>query len=139
MAALESFPGNRVSTTIEVLDVCIRNSSYTNSVNNVIDDARMARVLASFHNLKQLSVDWGWGCVFGRSGVADLKALALGCSSLTDIHMRLTSGGMWCLGVHCPNLEICGSWHTVADSITVFDDLRTVFPKIEWVAIDHGN
>jgi hypothetical protein len=134
--SLQSLAGSNISQTVESLDL----SGYLSTT--PMDDVQIAIALASCHNLKTLSMKWGWGegedgCVFGRNGLDGLQAMAAGCPLLADITLYVTLSGLHYLGTHLTNLKKCGVLYRPETErppagFPSIEELQTLYPAIEW-------
>jgi hypothetical protein len=124
-AFLLSFRGANISRTLESFHIDISTDNWT------ADDMQVALAFASCPRLTSLSVrGWGSACVFGQYGVEGLRALAISCPLLSDVSLRLSVSGLFCLGALCPHLKTCKSPRIPGD--TTIHDLRIVFPLVKW-------
>jgi hypothetical protein len=126
-----SFVGSNISHTLETFVVKLGGHGTP------IDDAHIATVLASCHKLKTLRVFNVIGeCVFGRSGLDGLQAMAMGCPLLTEAFLSLTVSGIHFLGTHFPNLKWCRVSNNRAGGATEgfpsIEELQTLYPAVKW-------
>ena len=106
-----------------------------------IEDIRVAKALASCHNLKKLHLHWGEdsGCVFGHNGLEGLRAMAAGCPLLTEAALCLTARGVHYLGTHCANLKNCEVENSTyreelcsPEGYPSIEELQTLYPAVHW-------
>ncbi len=133
-ASLVSFVGSNISQTLEKFELSVYDFTVP------IDDVQVATALASCHNLKKLSVNFGdGGCLFGRNGLDGLQALATGCPLLADVSLYLTLPGLHYLGTHFANLEECTVYcrrvvgAPTPEGFPSIDNLQTLYPAVMWI------
>ena len=133
-----SFVGSNISQTLESFSVKILDHTIPP------DDIQVATALASCHQLKSLAVRnlcRATGCVFGRNGLAGLKAMATGCPLLADITLDLTVSGVHYVGTHFANLMKCTvTTYNSKERVSFVPagtpsvkELQTLYPAVEWV------
>ena len=138
--SLQSFAGSNISRTLETFQL------WDITYEAVIDDDRFAATLASCHRLKTLHVRWGGdgGCVFGRSGLDGLQAMAIGCPLLANVKLFLTVDGIHCLGTHCTNLQKCHVFNRFnrfnrgvvthhPKGLPSASELQTLYSAVKWI------
>jgi hypothetical protein len=128
-SSLQCFVGSNLSQTLEFFHLQVWR------ILPPIDDVEVDTALASCHNLKKLTVNWGndiWGCVFGRDDLDGLQAMAAGCPLLTEVNFRLSPDGMYYIAEHFVNLKKCNSHLPAELHYAVSSDLKTLYPAIEW-------
>jgi hypothetical protein len=141
-ASLQFFGVSNISQTLESLDL------YVYEHTTPIDDVQVATALASCHNLKKLTIhSFDDGCVFGRSGLDGLQAMATGCPLLTDVELHLTVPGLHYLATHCSNLKYCAVYYNLVaggapppplahfrtpEGFPSIEELQTLYPAVKW-------
>jgi hypothetical protein len=120
---LQSLIGSNISQSL----VTFHLAGYRSTI--LIDDVQVATALASCHNLTKLFVDLGRNdCVFGRSGMDGLQAMAAGCPLLAVVTLPLTAPAIRYLASHFTNLQLCSMLHRVVPGASPAPE---GFPSVE--------
>ena len=124
---------SNLSRTLEALEL---NDGFTMQP---ISDHQVALALACCPNLKTLDVDFQEEtCVFGRSGLAGLQAIAAGCPSLALFSLQVTVDGIHSLGTQFPQLKKCWVKNRFSEEGAASpegfpspEELKTLYPTVK--------
>ena len=127
---LSTFVGSNLSQTLVSFELSDNGTTVS------IDDAQVAYALASCHQLKTMkAISFGAGCVFGRSGLDGLQAMAIGCPLLADVALELTASGVHYIGAHFTSVKKCWIFkvfNMTVDRPSTPTELQTLYPAIKW-------